>query len=47
MKFKDAMTKIGLDSAKSGIAHSMEEAWEVQRRIAERLVPLVSSSNSS
>jgi carbamoyl-phosphate synthase large subunit len=26
-KFKDAMTKIGLGSAKSGIAHSMEEAW--------------------
>ena len=25
MKFKDAMTSIGLDSAKSGIAHSMEE----------------------
>jgi carbamoyl-phosphate synthase large subunit len=32
-KFKDAMTKIGLDSAKSGIAHSLEEAWAVQRRI--------------
>ncbi|MBB5204146.1 carbamoyl-phosphate synthase large subunit [Inhella inkyongensis] len=32
-KFKDAMTKIGLGSAKSGIAHSMEEAWGVQRRI--------------
>ena len=26
LKFKDAMTKIGLDSAKSGIAHSLEEA---------------------
>ena len=35
LKFKQAMTKIGLDSAQSGIAHSMEEAWEVQRRIAE------------
>ena len=34
LKFKDAMTKIGLDSAKSGIAHSMEEAWAVQKRIA-------------
>ncbi|NLZ11817.1 MAG: carbamoyl phosphate synthase large subunit, partial [Alcaligenaceae bacterium] len=34
-KFKEAMTKIGLESAKSGVAHSMEEAWEVQRRIAE------------
>jgi carbamoyl-phosphate synthase large subunit len=33
MKFKDAMTSIGLDSAKSGIAHSMEEALAVQRRI--------------
>ena len=32
-KFKEAMTKIGLDSAKSGIAHSMEEAWAVQKRI--------------
>ncbi|MFA5598453.1 MAG: carbamoyl-phosphate synthase large subunit, partial [Pusillimonas sp.] len=34
-KFKEAMTKIGLESAKSGVAHSMDEAWEVQRRIAE------------
>lgn len=34
-KFKDAMTKIGLGSAKSGIAHSMEEALVVQTRIAE------------
>ncbi|MFN5723953.1 MAG: carbamoyl-phosphate synthase large subunit, partial [Betaproteobacteria bacterium] len=33
LKFKDAMTKIGLDSAKSGIAHSLEEAWTVQKRI--------------
>jgi carbamoyl-phosphate synthase large subunit len=33
LKFKDAMTGIGLDSAKSGIAHSMEDAWAVQRRI--------------
>jgi carbamoyl-phosphate synthase large subunit len=33
LKFKDAMTKIGLDSAKSGIAHSMDEAWAVQKRI--------------
>jgi carbamoyl-phosphate synthase large subunit len=32
-KFKDAMTKIGLGSAKSGIAHSMEEALAVQQRI--------------
>jgi len=33
LKFKDAMTKIGLGSARSGIAHSMEEAWEVQRTV--------------
>ena len=33
LKFKDAMTKIGLDSAKSGIAHSLEDAWAVQKRI--------------
>src|SRR5512147_2575155 len=33
LKFKDAMTSIGLDSAKSGIAHTMEEAWGVQKRI--------------
>src|SRR5687767_12088643 len=33
LKFKDAMTSIGLDSAKSGIAHSMEEAWAVHKRI--------------
>ncbi|MBB2916488.1 carbamoyl-phosphate synthase large subunit [Cupriavidus alkaliphilus] len=34
-KFKDAMTKIGLGSAKSGIAHSMDEAVAVQARIAQ------------
>ncbi len=33
LKFKDAMTKIGLGSARSGIAHSLAEAWEVQRGI--------------
>lgn len=33
LKFKDAMTGIGLGSARSGIAHSMEEALSVQRRI--------------
>ena len=32
-KFKDAMTKIGLGSAKSGIAHSMDDAVAVQQRI--------------
>ncbi len=34
LKFKDAMTKIGLDSAKSGIAHTLDEAWTVQREIS-------------
>ncbi|MFO1266512.1 MAG: carbamoyl-phosphate synthase large subunit [Rubrivivax sp.] len=34
LKFKDAMTSIGLDSAKSGIAHSWEEAQAVRERIA-------------
>jgi carbamoyl-phosphate synthase large subunit len=33
LKFKDAMTKIGLGSARSGIAHSMDEAWAVQREM--------------
>ncbi|MGB3425597.1 MAG: carbamoyl-phosphate synthase large subunit [Castellaniella sp.] len=33
-KFKDAMTSIGLESAKSGVAHTMDEAWAVQKRIA-------------
>ena len=33
LKFKDAMTKIGLGSARSGIAHSMDEAWSVQKEI--------------
>jgi len=32
-KFKDAMTKIGLGSARSGIAHSMDEAWAVQKTV--------------
>ncbi|VCU71417.1 Carbamoyl-phosphate synthase large chain [Pigmentiphaga humi] len=35
-KFKEAMTSIGLESAKSGVAHSMDEAWVMQRRIAEQ-----------
>ncbi len=30
-KFKQAMTAIGLESARSGIAHTLEEAWDVQR----------------
>ncbi len=33
LKFKDAMTRIGLGSARSGIAHSMAEAWEVQKHV--------------
>src|SRR3954471_4271349 len=37
LKFKDAMTKIGLGSARSGIAHSMEEALEVQKRISAEI----------
>ncbi len=32
-KFKEAMTKIGLGSARSAIAHSMEEALQVQAAI--------------
>ncbi len=33
LKFKDAMTRIGLESARSGIAHSMDEAWAVQKHV--------------
>ena len=33
LKFKDAMTKIGLGSARSGIAHSMDEARTVQKTL--------------
>ncbi|WP_293225049.1 carbamoyl-phosphate synthase large subunit [Ottowia sp.] len=33
LKFKEAMTRIGLESARSGIAHSMDEAWAVQRHV--------------
>jgi carbamoyl-phosphate synthase large subunit len=32
-KFKQAMTKIGLGSARSGIAHTIEEALDVQSKI--------------
>ena len=32
-KFKQAMESIGLGSARSAIAHSMDEAWEAQRDI--------------
>ncbi|WP_374626584.1 carbamoyl-phosphate synthase large subunit [Pandoraea sp.] len=37
LKFKDAMTKIGLGSAKSGIAHSMEDALAVQAQIMSEI----------
>ncbi|GAC1354666.1 MAG: carbamoyl-phosphate synthase large subunit [Variovorax sp.] len=33
LKFKEAMTRIGLGSARSGIAHSMDEAWTVQKSV--------------
>jgi carbamoyl-phosphate synthase large subunit len=33
-KFKTAMNAIGLESAYSGVAHSLEEAWEIQKKIA-------------
>ncbi len=32
-KFKEAMTKIGLESARSGIAHSLEDALAVQAKL--------------
>ncbi|NMM29407.1 MAG: carbamoyl-phosphate synthase large subunit [Glaciimonas sp.] len=32
-KFKQAMTRIGLDSARSGVAHTMEESWSVQKEL--------------
>ncbi|MDO8702978.1 MAG: carbamoyl-phosphate synthase large subunit [Undibacterium sp.] len=32
-KFKDAMTKIGLGSARSGVAHTMDESWAVQKTL--------------
>jgi carbamoyl-phosphate synthase large subunit len=31
LKFKNAMSSIGLGSARSGIAHTVEEGWAVQR----------------
>ncbi len=33
LKFKDAMTKIGLGSARSGIAHGLDDAWAVQKTV--------------
>ncbi|SFH65937.1 carbamoyl-phosphate synthase large subunit [Collimonas sp. OK307] len=32
-KFKEAMTKIGLGSARSGVAHTMDESWGVQKEL--------------
>ncbi|MGH8807698.1 MAG: carbamoyl-phosphate synthase large subunit, partial [Noviherbaspirillum sp.] len=32
-KFKAAMTKIGLGSARSGVAYTLEESWVVQKEI--------------
>ncbi|MDP3842063.1 MAG: carbamoyl-phosphate synthase large subunit [Oxalobacteraceae bacterium] len=32
-KFKQAMTKIGLGSARSGVAHTLEESWAVQKEL--------------
>ncbi len=32
-KFKDAMTRIGLGSARSGVAHTLDEAWVVQKTL--------------
>ncbi len=32
-RFDKAMTKIGLECPRAGIAHSMEEAWEVQHKV--------------
>ncbi|MFZ6644594.1 carbamoyl-phosphate synthase large subunit [Undibacterium sp. TJN25] len=32
-KFKDAMTKIGLGSARSGVAHTLDESWVVQKEL--------------
>ncbi len=37
LKFKDAMTGIGLGSARSGIAHSLEDALAVQQRITAEI----------
>ncbi len=32
-RFDEAMKKIGLECPRAGIAHSMEEAWEVQHKV--------------
>ena len=40
-KFKEAMKAIGPGSARSGVAHTMEESWEVQKRIGFPVIPFV------
>ncbi|MFT5531985.1 MAG: carbamoyl-phosphate synthase large subunit [Burkholderiaceae bacterium] len=37
-KFKEAMTRIGLGSARSGIAHTLDEAWTVQKTLGFPIV---------
>jgi carbamoyl-phosphate synthase large subunit len=32
-KFKEAMTRIGLASARSGVAHTLEQSWAVQKEL--------------
>ncbi|RJG07413.1 carbamoyl-phosphate synthase large subunit [Noviherbaspirillum cavernae] len=32
-RFKEAMTKIGLGSARSGVSHTLEESWAVQKEL--------------
>ena len=32
-RFDEAMKKIGLECPRAGIAHSMDEAWEVERKV--------------
>lgn len=36
--FQKAMQKIGLDTPRSGFAHNMDEAWEIQQRIGFPLI---------
>ena len=46
-KFKQAMTRIGLESARSGVAHSMDESWSVQKQIHETVGGSGSSSKAT
>lgn len=36
--FKDAMLKIGLDVPRSGVAHNMDEAWEISKEIGYPII---------